>query len=89
MKAEICEKEALKRKRKSYLKRDHLYYTDYKMIMSVCRYPRQLSANDLCRIINLSAVPVRLKKILKQIYNLPQFDSESEYDSDETIVEDG
>jgi hypothetical protein len=56
----------------------YLYYTDYKMIMSVCRYPDQLSKNDLCRIINLTALPITFKKIVKQKCNLPQ--SENEYD---------
>jgi hypothetical protein len=78
MKTEICEKKALERKSRSYVKKNYLHYTNYKMIMSVCRYPEQLSKNDLCRIINLTALPTTFKKIVKQKCNLPQ--SESEYD---------
>jgi hypothetical protein len=64
------EKKALERKSRSYVKRNYLHYTNYKMIMSVCRYPEQLSKNDLCRIINLTALPITFKKIVKQKCNL-------------------
>lgn len=56
-------------------------------LFAVIKNPRQLTDGDVIRLINKSTLPTSVKIYLINHYNFE--DTDSGYDSDETIAEDG
>lgn len=71
----------------SKYKKTPTLYNELRSLTSIIINPRQLTNGDIRRIVLKSRVPETLKETIFEKYNLG--DSDSEYDSDETIAEDG
>lgn len=91
MKTEISELEAKKVQRVqdfySFYRKSPTYLHKIRTILSVCKNPRQLSKNDLRRLVKILKFRRAEDKKFTEIFQLPDEPEESEYDSDETVCE--
>lgn len=72
-------------KYRQYILRNSRLFNDLRTLKSVCESSRQLSRNDITRLIDCYNIPHHCKNYFINIYRLPWVPEDSEYDSDETI----
>lgn len=70
-------------------KRTPTLYNELVSLVRVLNNPRQLRNTDLKRLILKSRLSEYLKQIIIRSYQFEDIDDSDEYDSDETIAEDG
>lgn len=70
------------------LRRNVRLFNDLCTLRSVCESPRQLSRNDITRLIDFYNIPRICKNYFITRYRLPWVPEDSDYDSEETIYDD-
>lgn len=83
----ITESEARLIRNKARIVRAPRLLHNLKIFKAVCNSPRQLTKNDVFRLMLKLQLPNHYMAAFKRVYGLPNEDIESEYDSDETVCD--